>query len=423
MEFLAGFPIFRQTSPGQRRGRISWSQHPFPEDVCQHPLGNIAQNLAAYLGHPCDLITLTEWLSLLGGWMAMPINLDIITPDLTADLMIADRVLQLADENVQRVNQLGEIHDLEAADFCDTCAVLVRGGHRNLFRSATELTARTVSTDQDLPSIWRIDDQLPVRPGLGPTIRMLTANIERDFRGFAESYAMAPSSTSSHADALHMTAWPSRITIECPFRARLRCHIRPEEKLIVERLLALISAVRIHLNTGNFRPAGGRNLILARDQSPGRIIRCLRAVLVNLPVSGGRTRSSPRRRPRRPRCSTTESTTRATSVTCRMLTRGTTGGLRGTWPWSGPARSYNTVKDHLAQMEAEGLVQGDHGPERQGEGQANPFPVPRRRAAALHPEKPVRRLAGALCSGLQFCAAIVTSCLPWFLRDYTPVCS
>lgn len=66
---------------------------PSPLSVLKrHPAYRLANEVAAYLGIGRDWIAFIKTLSLAGGRMAMPVDLDIVTNQSAVDLAIADRV-------------------------------------------------------------------------------------------------------------------------------------------------------------------------------------------------------------------------------------------------------------------------------------------------------------------------------------------
>jgi len=323
-----------------------------PEAVRNHSVGVLAGKLAQHLGMACDAILLIELLSLLAGRMGMGINLDIVTPDLTADLFIANRVLQLAGDKVRRINSLFELQIQESSQFDNVWLVLLRGSQPKLFRDATEIVTRLLDS-QSFPCIWRIAEKPPIQPGLGPTLRLLTGHAERDFKGFAEHFT-APSISTSAEDlaALLEEEWP-RPTCQPKMRERLRCPLRPEEKLTVERLLTVISAVRIKASEYGSKtsstPPSVTEPIAWEDYA------CLRSLLVHLPIPKANTQLTP------------EAAQTAETIYHHVHRQGYQNYLpevdqhHQRWftrcqatDWT--RKSYNTVKAHLEQMEAEGLL-------------------------------------------------------------------
>ena len=123
-----------------------------------HPVFALADRVARHVGMPRDLIQFTEFLSLAAGKMVVPLNLDVFSDQLLVDMYVANRILDILNEQVARGNTHKEFRTLERAKFCDLAAVLIRGNHHFLYRDASEYTARLVGPDFRLPSLWRISD-------------------------------------------------------------------------------------------------------------------------------------------------------------------------------------------------------------------------------------------------------------------------
>jgi hypothetical protein len=156
-----------------------------------HPVFGVAQLLAGHLGVERSLLYLIEFLSLAGGRMVAPLNLEILSGDMTADLLIANNVLDLAHERVDRVNTYKQFQDLERRQFGKLAVMLVRGTHPSMFRDFSECLARMTLGDFALPSLWRISTDPTPRPPVSSTLRIHTNQLPRGFRGFGRRYAVS----------------------------------------------------------------------------------------------------------------------------------------------------------------------------------------------------------------------------------------
>lgn len=331
-----------------------------PIEVRQHAVGKLATVLGAHLGITCDPICLVELLSLIGGSLAMPINLDIVTPEPTARLFVANGILRLAADKVHRINQLWEFQKLEQDGFRDCWAVLVRGGGRTLFREATEIASQVFDENGGMPSIWRIAEEPPRRLGLGPTLRVVEIG-QPNFRGLAERL-IANASCNIGTWLGSAIAWKERPSLRCSFRDKIRSSLRPEEKLIVERMLGVVATVRLLLD-GAIRKIGAGVIELGAVDGTeigeaveisGADYCCVRSLLIDLPVPDVSRQLTP------------EAVSAAAVIYERVHRPGYQCYLPDEstdtdWFKRGDAvlwtsKSYNTVKSYLEAMKDDGLL-------------------------------------------------------------------
>src|SRR4051812_19849455 len=106
-----------------------------------HPVYQTASALEEYVGVKCDLIHLAIFLSAAAGNMVSPLPLDIYSNSLIADLMVAQRILDLLSGKYRRVDTHKQAREIERRGYAALAVLLIRGNHRTLLRDATEYTA------------------------------------------------------------------------------------------------------------------------------------------------------------------------------------------------------------------------------------------------------------------------------------------
>ena len=106
-------------------------------DVREHPLYDVAADLEEHIGVRCDLIHITIFLSAAAGNMVSPIPLDIYSNSLSADLMVAQRILDLLRGKYRRVDTHKQFREIERKGYAALAVLLVRGNHRTFLRDAT----------------------------------------------------------------------------------------------------------------------------------------------------------------------------------------------------------------------------------------------------------------------------------------------
>lgn len=236
-----------------------------------HPAFGVADLLAAHTGLDRDLVQLVEFLSLAAGRMAMPVNLDVQTDRVAVDLHVANRVLDLRQEHVARVDTHREFRALERGGFRlpgpptaayatdirrpdrPVAAVLIRGSHQFLHREASEYTALVAAPDRWLPSLWRVTDRAAELPPVATTLRVAAGQANRTLDGFGHAFAGYREVPAGAKLSAVLEALPVRPDYPCPFRDRYVRAIRSEAMLVFERLLTVLVALRVRLE-GDDRP-------------------------------------------------------------------------------------------------------------------------------------------------------------------------
>ena len=240
-----------------------------------HPAFALADILAAYVGIHRDLIQWTELLSLAAGKMAMPINLEIVSEQSTADLHIANRILDLAPEAVQRIDTDGQFRELEKRGFEKIAAILVRDNHPHAFRNFIERMARSVNGTGSLPSLWRISYRTPGEAGDQSTLRLMTPHAARDLTHFGSAFAAAAKPESRETLSSLLSRLPSRPMYVCHFREQYTGRLATLPMLVFERFLQVFAAIRINL-AGEIDQG---KAVVATDY------RAVKAMLTNLPLA------------------------------------------------------------------------------------------------------------------------------------------
>jgi hypothetical protein len=312
-----------------------------------HPLTCLADWLATYTGVDRNLIQLMEMLSLAGGRMGCPLHLDVRSDDLAADLHLANRILDLGEKAVAKVDSLSCFRKLEQQGLGQlyVVQVLARGG--SLFRDITSRLARS-SPIGTLPSVWRIDDQADGPPAPG-ALCLMTIEAERDLCRFGSTYATSGFSPQASEASKNLIDFLKRLSntpaSPCPFNVSHAARLTPENSLILERVLQVFAASRAALSS-----EAHTGSVSSEDYN------AVRALLCELPLTPA-ARSIP------PAAVATAETIfeHATDPAHQLSLPGHSN--QGTsWftredakNWTG--LSYNTVKKNLRHMEEDGLVQ------------------------------------------------------------------
>lgn len=205
-----------------------------------HPVFVLADLLAEYVGVERDLVQFVELLSLAAGRMVAPVNLDIQTDNLTVDLHLANRILDLRHEHVARIDTHKGFRALERAEFFllgkstndysdapadrprPVAAVLVRGNHRLLHREVSEYTARLLGGDFTLPSLWRVTDLISSLPPVPSTLRVQTNQTGRGLDDFGHAFAGYRCCPEENELARLIESLPVQPVYPCAFRERGR---------------------------------------------------------------------------------------------------------------------------------------------------------------------------------------------------------
>ena len=274
----------------------------------------------------------------------MPINLEIVSEHWTADLHIANRILDLLPGSVQRVDTDGQFRELEKANFKNVAAILVRDNHPHAFRNFAERTARCVSGDGGLPSLWRISDHTSAIPGDPATLRLMTPYANRKLADFGAAFATAAKPESTLGAVLG--ALPTSPRFSCDFRAKYTGKIAPLPMLVLERLLHVFAVLRI----SRAKPPVSDMVIRPMDY------RAVKAMVTNLPLTPVDRKLSA------DAPVTAESVFAATGNAAHQLALPDQSDDGNKWftrdhvrQWTGLA--YNTAKVRLEELENVGVLQ------------------------------------------------------------------
>ena len=240
-----------------------------------HRIFGMADTLAKYVGINRDLVQFVEFLSLAAGKMAMPINLEIVSEQWTADLFIANRILDLQPELVRRVDTDSQFRELEKAGFEKVAAILVRDSHPNAFRNFIDRTARSVNGGGSMPSLWRIADRTPAVTADPSVLRLITPNASRDLGKFGSAFATAPDPEAGK----ELTGLLNRLSpspkYECSFSAQYSGTLPALPMLVLERLLRVFASLRGQMAN----PPDQEPTVNPADY------RAVKAMLINLPLA------------------------------------------------------------------------------------------------------------------------------------------
>lgn len=232
-------------------------------------------------------------------------------------------------------------------------AVLARGDHPFLFRNATEYTARRTLSDFYLPSVWRVTERPLTLPSVPSTLRLYVSResdpeqsgaVACDIDYFGESFATLVCTGDDEFLADLILRLPQPPLYDCPFRERFRRSIGHSVMLVLERLLLVLAAFRIHWPTS----ADRRQEIAPADYYAAR------ALLTNLPLVPIDRRLSPSA------LKTAETVFDSIQRTGHQLSLPDRSSEGHGWftrqdakDWTG--LSYTSVKKHLQELE-EGLL-------------------------------------------------------------------
>ena len=314
------------------------------EPLRAHPVFTLVKILAANLGIGRDLILVIELLSLTAGKMGMPINLEIATDQITADLFIANSILGLLEENVSRVETYRQFQSIERAEFDDMAAVLLRGDHRSLYRLFAEITSCPRPEHTAQPSLWKISDRVaPV--AASSTVRVVAMQVARDLDGFAAAFAVPREMPARARLTNTLAGLPTSPGFECPFRSLFRGSIPTDAMLIVERLLQVFVALRLAIASST----GAEQEVSLGDYA------AVRALLQNLPVVPTDRGLSPQA------LVLAESVWSEVNSSRYALELPDRSGEGGKWFTRSNAQSwtnqgYNTVKKRIQELEDEGIL-------------------------------------------------------------------
>lgn len=319
-----------------------------------HPLTGITDSLSQYLGIGADVVSFTLFLSRAAGRLGLPFNVTISSDDPSAEHLIADRLINIVPEGVKRVETIKQLRELAESGFEDTEVVVVRSLHDGLFRFASESTCRDVSKTSP-PSVWLISDNPATVSPIGPTLSLLAQQTERSLSGFGHHYSAVPRSDENpQREQLRrlLLALKHRRQYPCPFQHRVRAALKPYEMLIVNRMLATVAALRIELahQQGDF--VADVQAVVSIDD-----YRLVRSLLANLPISSRHSTLTP--------CAAEtgellyEAIVKKSDYQKTLPDHSTFGKRAFTRRDAEEITqlSYNTIKDHLAQLEGEGIIE------------------------------------------------------------------
>ncbi|MEO2015628.1 MAG: hypothetical protein ABGZ53_14790, partial [Fuerstiella sp.] len=210
------------------------------------PLGTVGTVLGDFLETGVDLISLLMFLLRISGRIGSPMNLQLVTNNLTVEVMLVDRLLDLDRRSCcygMNPEDLGRGATIRSK----RDVVVFRRGKHSDFNLACEVTCR-YRAESSPPSIWHITDTRPKTTNIGPTLAIQASDITRSLRGFGHSFSpisMRPGQSIAE-DWLRQLLEQLRFKLgfTCPFVESLRAKMRPEDMLIVSRLLVTIAAVR-----------------------------------------------------------------------------------------------------------------------------------------------------------------------------------
>jgi len=336
-----------------------------------HPsFARISEKLKEHVEVGPDLIQLTQFLSLASGRMSMPINLEVVTGDLEADLGTASRILAMCPKNVARVDTLKDYRALERARFMrpshsqdqqgggeqnqtelpsHAISVIEVRRNRQLFPEVLERLTRSVRGDAPIPSVWRISNQPSSSLQLCSTLRLRASQLGRDLSGFGNSFAHQRNNDSGKDLARWLESLTHYRTFNCPFSDQLKETLSPGRMVVFARLLRTLAALRVTLDEQQVANVSsvevcGKDYLAARALVTGLPLEPVDREVSSQAIQTG-TLIYENTRPDRSLEELPDQSdvgqvwfTRATAIQCTDL-------------------SYNTIKKHLAELEGEGICQ------------------------------------------------------------------
>lgn len=245
-----------------------------PNALQQHPIYQVANDLASFLGLERDWIGFAELLSLFAGRMATPINLDIVSDQWAIDLAIADRIASIMPEKVVPIDTYKEFRAEEQQGFSDRYVLWFRRDYPRLHQDLIGFMARSPDAAEGAPSIWRVRPSFVEPSANTPTLRLIANSTVRKLDRFAESFASKVGSPTHRTRLVEVieTLCP-RVSYQNPFRDQVSGKLAPSLMLIVERLLQVFANVR-RVRT-DFHTRG---VVTPEDYEAVRLL------LVNLPL-------------------------------------------------------------------------------------------------------------------------------------------
>lgn len=328
----------------------------FPDSVSifePHPISEIAALLGEFLGIGVDHVSLTMFVSRASGRLGLPINLALYSEDPGAELMIADRIGNIVPETMKHVASLKQLLRLESEGFRDAEVVLIRGP-RNLYRLASESVCRDTAKFS-LPSVWSITDDQMACSRVGPTLALLAGEADRSLVGFGHHFSTErviddPSSQIILRNL--MLRLKDHTAFACSFAQYLRAELKPSDALIVNRMLTTVAALRNVWATVRHSRSSNRAPMVTLDD-----YRATRMLLTSLPIPRRDSELSPSAAETAAalheaivlNATYQRSIPDNSGFGAKAFTRQHAANVSGL--------SYNTIKQHLKQLENEGIIE------------------------------------------------------------------
>jgi hypothetical protein len=329
-------------------------EYPELDFLGSHSIAKLASLLGDYLGIGADCVSLAMFLSRAGGRLGVPFNLAIFSEDAGTEHLISDRLINIVPETVRHAETIKQFRTLSDQRFDGTELVLVRSLHEGLFRFACETACRDLSATTT-PSVWLITDERSTVAIIGPTLSLMANQTDRQLTGFGHKFSKT---TNGHDECTAgrlrqlLLQLGNRVPHACPFESCIRADLKPNDMLIVNRLLATIASVRVEM-----LHAEGQYLSAAKTEVSLDDYRVTRELLLNLPVPGAHSNLSPHA------AETGEILYYEISCNSKYqlsIPDNSDFGMKGftrKTAMKATGFSYNTVKDHLAKLEDEGVLE------------------------------------------------------------------
>lgn len=215
-------------------------------------LHRVASWIADYLGTGCDFVSLMLFLSRAAGRLGIPLNVVVTTDEPTAVRMIVDSLLHCSPANAATADRLLEFRCLLEQGCNCAEVVLVRSLHRQLLSFALEAVSQDPRSTRRIPSLWWIDDKPPPCTVTGATIQIIATSSDLCLSGFGHYFSrkefavISADRVDPKANLEHLLSHLSGGSrFDVPFQHSLRAQLRPEEMLVVNRLMLTIAALRL----------------------------------------------------------------------------------------------------------------------------------------------------------------------------------
>ncbi len=212
-----------------------------------HPLRHVVDQLDIHVHVGCDAVTLSTFLILAAAHINQPLNLIISSDNTGADRVLTDKVVGLSSEEIAHVDNIGQFRTLANQGFQGFRAVLIRDLHPTLYRFALgcQCVAPTGAIWQ--PSIFLLTDEALRHPCIGPTLPLRPDWDDRTYTGFGHCFA-APRESQVVDSLRRILEWLELTPpIHCSFERRITASMRPDEMVVVNRLMNTVAAIRGYL--------------------------------------------------------------------------------------------------------------------------------------------------------------------------------